>query len=133
MNFITDNIVVILTSIGLGGGSGGLIGFFTGKKLKKSKEKHTESSALVEMQSAYNTFTRDFNVKIELQDKELLEIRKENREQRADIRILQKDNTALHKEIRVLSKENNQLRAMVSDLTLKNETLSFELKKYKRK
>jgi|AntRauTorcE11897_2_1112592.scaffolds.fasta_scaffold61871_2 hypothetical protein len=131
MSIIEENLNILI-STGLGAITG-IIGFFTGTKLKKSKEKLTESSALVEMQAAYNTFTKDFNDKLSSYDKELLEIRKENREQRSDVRDLKKDNFALHKEITLLSKENGQLKIMISDLTLKNEALSFELRKYKRK
>jgi len=131
MSIIEENLNILI-STGLGAITG-IIGFFTGAKLKKSKEKLTESSALVEMQAAYNTFTKDFNDKLSSYDKELLEIRKENREQRSDVRDLKKDNFALHKEITLLSKENRQLKIMISDLTLKNEALSFELRKYKKK
>ena len=131
MSIIQENLNILIT--GLGATITGIIGFFTGTKLKKSKEKLAESSALIEMQSAYKTFTKDFNDRLSSYDKELLEIRKENREQRSDVIDLKKDNFALHKEITLLSKENAQLKIMISDLTLKNEALSFELRKYKRK
>jgi len=131
MSFISDNLSVIIT--GLTGTIGSIVAFFGGKKVKKSKEKETESNALQQMQKAYDTFTADSNEKYNALKAELNEIKQENREQRRDLRTLQKDNSKLHLEVAQLTRENHELKQMVAELRGENQSLQNELKKYRKK
>lgn len=132
MKFIIDNWVFISSLLGIGS-TGGLIGFFTGKKKRKEQLKVIEGNALETMQKAYDTFTTDMKERYNLIRGELQEVKQENKEQRTDLRILQKDNSRLHVEVAQLTKENHELRQMVVELKGENTVLQNELKKYRKK
>jgi hypothetical protein len=132
MKFIIDNWVLISSLLGIGG-TGGIIGFFSGKKKRKEELKLLEGNALDIMQKSYDTFTSDMKERYLLLRQELQEVKSENKEQRNDLRILQKDNSRLHIEAAQLTKENHELRQMVVELKEENTTLQNELKKYRKK
>lgn len=132
MNFITENWQIISSLLGIGT-TGGIIGFFSGKKKRESDLKQSESNALKTMQSAYDTFTADTNERYNYLREELKEVKKENINQRQDLRALQKDNSSLHLEIAKLTRENHELKQMVVELKSENTILLNELKKYRKK
>lgn len=122
----------IATALGLTS-TGGVIGWYTNKKVQKSTEKSTEAGALLTTQQVYDKLT--MHVKEEMLDikKELNEVKEENRNQRQDLRALQKDNSALHVEVAQLTRENHELKRMVTELKAENIQLVKELEKYKKK
>lgn len=132
MKFIIDNWILISSLLGVGS-TGGIIGFFSGKKKRKEELKLLEGNALDIMQKSYDTFTADMKERYLLLRQELQEVKSENKEQRTALRILQKDNSNLHLEVAQLTRENYELRQMVVELKGENTVLQNELKKYRKK
>lgn len=93
-----------------------VLGFFVGKKSRKSKEKNEEADALSNVQKVYNILTEQVKSQIEALQNDLKLVKEENIEQRKDLRALQSDNRDLHSEIRRLTKENEELRRENEDL-----------------
>ncbi len=124
MNFLTDNWQALAALFGTIGA------YFTGKTLKKIDIKDKEASALQNMQVAYEKFTEQTNKQIDRftgeMDRltsEIDAVKKENVEQRTDLRALQLDNSKLHLEVSKLMIENNSLRKMVEELKSENQQL----------
>jgi len=131
MSFISENWGWISSLIGVGGG--GAIGFFTGRKREKSKDKETEAGALESTQNVYDTLTRHMEKSLNEMKEEIKDVKTENFEQRREMRKLQEDNRKLHIEISNLMRENNELKEMVRKLSTENEKLYSELRRYKKK
>ena len=125
MKYILDNIGLILSVLGIGGG-GGLVGLWIGKRKRAGEATQVEANALITMQQAYAKFTDDSNNRFATMQKELDAIKLENIEQRKDIRLLIKDNRSLHNQVTALSNENSQLRASIKELQNENQRLKDE-------
>ena len=132
MKFINENWQLVLQLLGLSTG-GGLIGFFAGKKKRISDNKMSEAKALESTQSVYDTLTKHMDIALSQMKEEVNHLKKENVEQRKEMRALQSDNRKLHIEVTNMHKENNKLKEMVRKLSTENEKLYSELQKYKKK
>ena len=131
MSVFSDNIGVIST--GVSGLFIAILSFLGGKKLKKSEEKKSESTANIEIGKAYqqmaeqnNEFMKSLRERVDFQTREIEGFKDENRDQRKDLK-------ALHSEMSALTNENNNLKQMVVELKLENKNLLEELKKYRKK
>lgn len=100
-----------------------IIGFFIGKKSRKSEEKTKEADALSNVQKVYDILTDQVKSQLEALQNDLKLVKEENVEQRKDLRALQADNRDLHSEIRKLTKENEELRRIIEELRRENEQL----------
>jgi len=132
MKFINEHWQLLLQLLGLSTG-GGLIGFFAGKKKRVSDNKLSEAKALESTQSVYDTLTKHMDVALNQLKEEVNHLKKENVEQRKEMRALQADNRRLHLEVTNMHKENNELKDMIRKLEDENKKLYNELQKYKKK
>jgi len=135
MSFLQDNLNIILSAL-FSGGTGGVLGLVLGGKKRKatdSQEEEKANKAKVDtfkaMQETYGIFAQDMNEKYLYLEKELIDIKLENKEQRKSLRNLQKDNNELHVQITSLTKENNELKTIVTKLSLENKQLHAQLNK----
>ena len=127
MNFLIENWTVIAGIFGL---LGPIAGYFTGRRVQKSREKQEEGNALANVQKVYDTFTghtkdqiQSLQEQIKALTSDLQSVKQENLEQRKDIRELQRENRELHKDVSKLTKENEELRKVVAELRKENEEL----------
>jgi len=127
MNTLINNLGLILGAIGLTGG-GGLLGVYLDRKKRKGEVQQIEGNALKTMQEAYTKFTEDSNKKFEYLQSEMAHLKKENIEQRKDIRDLHKDNRSLHNQVTALSNENGELKASIKALENENKRYKQRLK-----
>ncbi|HET8839128.1 MAG TPA: hypothetical protein VFM82_09085 [Flavobacteriaceae bacterium] len=120
MNFILQNWQVIIGIIG------SAIAFIAGLKTRKVDVRKKEIDALQNMQLAYDKFTEQTNSQIDRLMTEIDLMKKENIEQRKDVRLLQQDNRRLHLEVSKLTEENNTLRKSVEELRKENADLKMK-------
>lgn len=134
MNFFTENWKYFASL------AGGVVTFLGGYKTREagrdsaiSNAKSDEAGALSNMQSAYDQFTEHTSANINRMQKEIDELKADNRQQRSVMSDLQKDNSSLHTEVSRLMKENNELKLRVSELKGKNNELCKRLDKKENK
>jgi predicted RNase H-like nuclease (RuvC/YqgF family) len=132
MKLLAEYWHIIAAVLGLSG-SGGLIGFLAGKKEQKSKAKKTEADALTSTQSVYDMLTKHMEEALKEMRLEISDLKKENIEQRKEMRVLHSDNRKLHLEVSNMHKENNELKDMIRKLEDENKKLYADLQRYKNK
>src|SRR5680860_252382 len=93
MNFFIENWYLIVTLLGTLGA------FVTGWNVRKINAKEKEAGALQSVQRVYDTLTKQIEPKFAELFEDIRNLKKENIEQRKEMRVLQEDNRNLHTDV----------------------------------